>query len=191
MLLLSSWNIWIFPVDFQVVEKNQCLQIVYVDSISKKTLFDLSSVLNTAYPDYDFSDVKSVAFALVPYEVIFPYFLEFIFTKNFRTWSASWMPNLRRSWTAMARLRTSCGIRSRQRSIRPSARFTGTCKHSFKNAELLFQIRTCFFKKTSNTTISNQKMNHFCNFALKTFKIAATRTTTHRTRSRRAAWFGR
>ena len=71
MLLLSSWNIWIFPVDFQVVEKNQCLQIVYVDSISKKTLFDLSSVLNTAYPDYDFSDVKSVAFALVPYAVIF------------------------------------------------------------------------------------------------------------------------
>ncbi|PAV56491.1 hypothetical protein WR25_21055 [Diploscapter pachys] len=43
-------------------------EIVYVDSISKKTLFDLSSVLNTAYPDYDFSDVKSVAFALVPYE---------------------------------------------------------------------------------------------------------------------------
>ncbi|CAD6186304.1 unnamed protein product [Caenorhabditis auriculariae] len=36
-----------------------------VDSISRRTLFDLVRVLNSAYPDYDFRNVKSDCFSLV------------------------------------------------------------------------------------------------------------------------------
>uniref|UniRef100_A0A0K0DD85 Repressor of RNA polymerase III transcription MAF1 homolog n=1 Tax=Angiostrongylus cantonensis TaxID=6313 RepID=A0A0K0DD85_ANGCA len=39
---------------------------VLLDSISKRTLFDLIGVLNIAYPDYDFSNVKSSSFSLIP-----------------------------------------------------------------------------------------------------------------------------
>ncbi|KAL6732101.1 hypothetical protein Aduo_002898 [Ancylostoma duodenale] len=39
---------------------------VLLDSISKRTLFDLIGALNVAYPDYDFSDVKSNCFSLIP-----------------------------------------------------------------------------------------------------------------------------
>ncbi|VDL73036.1 unnamed protein product [Nippostrongylus brasiliensis] len=39
---------------------------VLLDSISKRTLFDLIGTLNEAYPDYDFSDVKSNSFSLIP-----------------------------------------------------------------------------------------------------------------------------
>lgn len=43
---------------------------VLVDSISIRTLFDLRSVLDNAFPDYDFSTVKSDNFSLIPsYEV--------------------------------------------------------------------------------------------------------------------------
>ena len=41
-----------------------------VDSVSLRTLFDLRSVLDNAFPDYDFSTVKSNSFSLIPsYEV--------------------------------------------------------------------------------------------------------------------------
>ena len=51
-------------------------QGILVDSISKRTLFDLIGVLNTSYSDYDFSDVKSHSFSRIPeYEVIIDFLL--------------------------------------------------------------------------------------------------------------------
>jgi hypothetical protein len=38
---------------------------VFCDSISRKTLFDLTAVLNTSFSDYDFSGTKSDSFSLV------------------------------------------------------------------------------------------------------------------------------
>ncbi|CAJ0961345.1 unnamed protein product, partial [Mesorhabditis belari] len=38
-------------------------ELNYVDSISKRTMFDLIAALNTSYSDYDFSDVKSSTFS--------------------------------------------------------------------------------------------------------------------------------
>ncbi|KAF8366161.1 mafr-1, partial [Pristionchus pacificus] len=40
--------------------------IYLADSISPRTLFDLIAVLNSTFPDYDFTDRKSADFALVP-----------------------------------------------------------------------------------------------------------------------------
>lgn len=40
-------------------------EFVLLDSISTKSLFDLKSVLNLSFPDYDFSDLKSSNFSLV------------------------------------------------------------------------------------------------------------------------------
>ncbi|CAI4226529.1 unnamed protein product [Auanema sp. JU1783] len=39
---------------------------ILVDSISMRTLFDLRGVLSSAYSDYDFSEVKSSSFSLIP-----------------------------------------------------------------------------------------------------------------------------
>lgn len=40
---------------------------VLLDSVSKRTLFDLIGALNVAYPDYDFSEIKSKSFSLIPH----------------------------------------------------------------------------------------------------------------------------
>uniref|UniRef100_A0A0N5AS52 Repressor of RNA polymerase III transcription MAF1 homolog n=1 Tax=Syphacia muris TaxID=451379 RepID=A0A0N5AS52_9BILA len=41
-------------------------EVEYVDAIPKRTLFDLRCVLSESFPDYDYSDIKSDAFSLIP-----------------------------------------------------------------------------------------------------------------------------
>ncbi|KHN76989.1 Repressor of RNA polymerase III transcription MAF1 -like protein [Toxocara canis] len=38
----------------------------YLDAVTSRTLFDLIGVLNTSFPDYDFSHIKSESFSLIP-----------------------------------------------------------------------------------------------------------------------------
>uniref|UniRef100_A8PD67 Repressor of RNA polymerase III transcription MAF1 n=1 Tax=Brugia malayi TaxID=6279 RepID=A8PD67_BRUMA len=46
--------------------------LVYADAISSRTLFELRSVMNASFQDYDFSSTKSEAFSLIPnFEVSF------------------------------------------------------------------------------------------------------------------------
>ncbi|MCP9260853.1 Repressor of RNA polymerase III transcription MAF1 [Dirofilaria immitis] len=40
--------------------------LVYADAISSRTLFELRSVMNSSFQDYDFSSTKSEAFSLIP-----------------------------------------------------------------------------------------------------------------------------
>lgn len=40
--------------------------LVYADAISSRTLFELRSVMNASFQDYDFSSTKSEAFSLIP-----------------------------------------------------------------------------------------------------------------------------
>ncbi|CAG9533652.1 unnamed protein product [Cercopithifilaria johnstoni] len=40
--------------------------LVYADAISSRTLFELRSVMNASFQDYDFSSTKSEAFSLLP-----------------------------------------------------------------------------------------------------------------------------
>ncbi|CAB3407939.1 unnamed protein product [Caenorhabditis bovis] len=47
---------------------NDFEEINLVDSVSRKTLYDMVQLLNSAFPDYDFTDVKSEAFSLINYE---------------------------------------------------------------------------------------------------------------------------
>ncbi|CAI5438344.1 unnamed protein product [Caenorhabditis angaria] len=47
---------------------NDFEEINYVDSVSRKTLYDLIRVLNSSFPDYDFTDVKSESFSLVNFD---------------------------------------------------------------------------------------------------------------------------
>uniref|UniRef100_A0A0M3HW72 Repressor of RNA polymerase III transcription MAF1 n=1 Tax=Ascaris lumbricoides TaxID=6252 RepID=A0A0M3HW72_ASCLU len=39
---------------------------VYLHAVTTRTLFDLVGVLNTSFPDYDFSHIKSESFSLIP-----------------------------------------------------------------------------------------------------------------------------
>ncbi|MFH4979836.1 hypothetical protein AB6A40_006545 [Gnathostoma spinigerum] len=46
--------------------ENEEIEYKYLDSVTSRTLFDLIAVLNTSFPDYDFSHVKSESFSLIP-----------------------------------------------------------------------------------------------------------------------------
>ena len=43
--------------------------VILVEAVSKRTLFNILALLNQSYPDYDFSQTKSASFRKVTYQV--------------------------------------------------------------------------------------------------------------------------
>lgn len=44
---------------------------IFVEAVSRRTLFDIVALLNLSYPDYDFSQTKSASFSVLHYQVKF------------------------------------------------------------------------------------------------------------------------